>query len=116
MCDRNDTDDSHYKHTRYRHFIMDPEYQRQPEGTRRRLREIPHLYLARDFITLLSKPKTATHNGVRCWGRSVDSVWLGGPGHEVDRNAGLCNPETGLWMEEFINQGCNMEWLRRPYA
>jgi len=81
-------------------FIIDLEYQPPAVPRARRLVEVPHLDLAREFIALISGSKQTVRWGVKCWGRAVEHVYLCGTGHMVQIGAGQCNPETGGWIEQ----------------
>ena len=92
-------------------FIINPEYQPPAPKRVRRLVEIEHLDLVREFIALISGSKNTVRWGVKCWGRAVDHVYLCGTGHMVQIGAGQCNPETGAWIDQFVRGGCDMTWF-----
>ncbi|KAF8430395.1 hypothetical protein EV426DRAFT_581412 [Tirmania nivea] len=94
-------------------FVIDPEYQPPAPGRVRRLVEIEHLDLAKEFIPLISGSQNTIRHGVNCWGRVVDHVYLCGTGHIVQIGTGQCNPETGGWMQQFVRGGGDMSWFDR---
>lgn len=90
-------------------YIMDPDYTK--ENKEKRLQNIKGLHLAKELVSLIERNQKEEVQGTLGWGRSVDKVYYGSPKPRVQQENLGCNKVTRLWIERWVQEGCNVDWF-----